>query len=560
MKRCPACRRDYFDDSLSYCLDDGTALLEGPALENEPATALIPKSDTTEDPSRPIRNGSAPETPIQRAVGQKRIKTTFILGVAVGTLLLAAVGIGRYWYFGRTDSHIDSIAIMPFVNASGSAELEYLSDGIAETLISSLSQLPSMSVKPRSSVFRYKGKDTDAPTLGKELNVQAILTGTVVQRGNDIGLHVELVDSATDRVLWSKDYLRPLSNLISLQSEIAREVSFELKTKLSGTDERQLTKNYTTNPEAYKFYLKGRFHWNKRTKNDLFKAIDYYRQAVSLDPNYALAYAALSDTYAILGGYDITLARPELGERARENALRALALDDSLPQAHISLGLVLRSVDHNFAEAEVRFRRGLELEPNNADGYNYLAYMQMAFGKFDEAEANYKRAVELEPTSPNHTRNYAAFLMYARRYDESIVQLNKAIDLEPNFTLAHLTLSNVYQMQGRYLEAVEAYAKARELTGDLGAAVLMRESFAKGGWKGFITGLNEKKWFEEFRPHYIRAGQLVSIGDKEGAFALLEQAYEQRDGFIILLNVDPRFDALRDDDRFKVLVKKIGVG
>jgi TolB-like protein/Tfp pilus assembly protein PilF len=551
MKRCPECRRDYFDETMLFCLDDGSRLLEGP-LSMEPPTAVMV------DPSGEAETRAFTDRPalVERSSFNQRSLAIGLVGVLVVTLL----GVGSFWYYGRIETgRIDSIAVMPFVNATGNPDLEYLSDGLTETLITSLSQLRELVVKPRSTVFSYKGKETNAPAMGRELNVQTILTGKVAERAGEVGLYVELVDTSTDRVVWSKDYKRPLSSLIALQSEVAREVSSELRTRLSGADVRQVTKNYTNSPEAYQLYLKGRFHWNKRTKDNLYKAIDYFRQAVDLDPNYALAYAALADAYTILGGYDFVLSRRELGEKARENALRALALDESLPQAHISLGLVLRTLDHNFSEAESRIRRGLELDPTNADGCNYLAYIQLASGRMSEAEANYKRAVELEPASPNHIRNYGAFLMYTRRYDESLVQLRKAIDLEPNFVLALLTMSNVYQMQGKYADAVEVYARAREISGDPAVASIMRQSFATGGWKGFISGLNEKKWFEEFRPRYIRAGQLVSIGERESAVAELERAYEERDGFIILLNIDPRLDPLRGEPRFKELVKRVGL-
>jgi TolB-like protein/Tfp pilus assembly protein PilF len=545
MKRCPECLREYQDDTLVFCLEDGSRLASGEFPE-EPATAfMMPPTGARALP---------PDVPKALIPGSSA-------AIMAAAIALAAIGYFAYSYVNqRSAGQIDSIAVMPFVNRSGNPEIEYLSDGLTESLISNLSQLRELAVKPRASVFRYKGQEADAGSLGRELGVKTILNGTLAQRGDEIALYVELVDAETDRVIWSKDYKRSLSGLVALQSEVAREVSIELRSRLSRTDERQLTKTYTSDPEAYRLYLKGRFHWNKRTKNDLYKAIDYYREAVALDPNYALAYAALADVYSILGGYDFVLSRRELGEKARENALRALALDDSLPQAHISLGLVLRTLDHNFPEAERHLRRGLELDPANADGYNYLAYMQTAFGKFGEAESNYKRAIELEPASPNHIRNYAGFLMYTRRYDESLIQLKKALDLEPNFVLGHLTMSNVYQMQGKFAEAVESYVKAREIAGDPRVAALMRESFEKGGWKGFIQGLNDKKWFEEFRPRYIRAGQLASIGDNEGAIAELERAYDERDGFIILLNVDPRLDPLRGDPRFEALAKKIGAG
>lgn len=572
MKRCPDCRRDYFDDTLLYCLEDGTALVQGAVPSpDEPQTAILHDTDspaeaetrsfvsTTEQiaildkgAAAEPNNGSSDSTEKKHGPSANRSAKPLIAAVVAVAVLVG--GFFGYRYFSSAATkQIESIAVMPFVNESGNAEIEYLSDGIAETLISSLSQLPDLTVKPRSSVFRYKGKTIDAAAVGKELNVQTVLTGSVVQRGTDIGLHIELVDTTTDRVLWSRNYLRPLSNLIALQSEITREVSSELKTRLSGADERQLAKNSTSNPEAYQLYLRGRFYFGKRTKNDIYKAIEYYQQAVALDPNYALAYSGLADAYLFLPGYDYSVARIEFPAKARENAMKALSLDDSLSEAHISMGLILTSIDHNFDEAERSFRRAIELDPNNADGYGGLAFQMTALGRMDEAEEYYKRALSREPVSLTLNRAYGAFLQIARRHDESVAQLKKTIDLDPGFVLAHLTLANTYQIQGKYSEAVDTYATAREVAGNSRAATHMRESFAKGGWKGFINELTHD------RPRYVKAGQLVTIGENEAALDELEKAYEERDSFVTLINVDPRLDARRDEPRFKGLVKKVGL-
>ena len=562
MKRCPECRRDYYDDTLLFCLDDGNALLDGPTLSpsgDESVTKILSEraaiagdaatraQNHTDDKTAVLPSGVS-QTHRIKGIGKR------VLLASIAFVVILAGGYFGYKYL-TPRPEIESIAVMPFVNESGNAEIDYLSDGIAETLITSLSQLPDLIVKPRSSVFRYKGKPIDASTLGKELNVQTILTGTVVQRGNDIGLYIELVDSSTDRVLWSKNYLRPLSNLIALQSEITREVSSELKTKLSGAEERRLTKNYTSNPEAYQLYLKGRFYFGKRTKNDIYKAIEYYQQAVALDPKYALAYSGLADAYLFLPGYDYSIARIEFPAKARENAMKALALDDSLSEAHISMGLIRTSIDHDFAEAERSFRLALQLDPNNADGYSGLAFQMMALGRMVEAEEYYIRALELEPVSLTLNRGYGAFLQTARRYDESVAQLTKTIDLDPTFVLAYLTLANTYQLQGKYSEAVEAYAKGREAAGNRSAATQMRDSFTKGGWKGFISELNIS--FQD-RPRYVKAAQFVTLGENQAALDELEKAYEERDSFVSLINVDPRVDALRNEPRFKELVKKIG--
>ncbi|MCC7308509.1 MAG: hypothetical protein IT173_13165, partial [Acidobacteria bacterium] len=326
MKRCPECRRDYYDDTLLYCLDDGNALLEGPAsgsrFPDEPATAILsepgavatgfrdgdepqtailsePPASTGgqvdgENPTRPLIRSTAAE-PL-KSVSEASEKHSFsankaakpLLAVTVLALIVLA-GFFGYRYLSTGGKQINSIAVMPFVNDSGNADVEYLSDGMTETLIKSLSQIPDLNVRPRSSVFRYKGKETDPPTIGKELNVQAILNGRIIQRGQDISLFVELIDISLDKVIWSQQYNRKQSDLVTLQSDVALDVLSNLKTKLSGTDEAKVTKTYTTNPEAYQLYLKGNYYRTKYNKDGYKKAIEYYKQAIELDPNYAMA-------------------------------------------------------------------------------------------------------------------------------------------------------------------------------------------------------------------------------------------------------------------------------
>jgi len=561
MKRCPDCGRDYNDDSLSYCLDDGSELLFGPAFD-DPRTAIFEADDpTSEARTRPqIHTTNIPSDPGSTIDSGSRPfdKRLLLAPVALAAIVLA--GFAGYRYLSSTGSkQIDSIAVMPFVNESGNPDIEYLSDGIAETLISSLSQLSDLTVKPRSSVFRYKGKNLDAPIVGKELNVQTILTGTVVQRGSDIGLHVELVDSATDRVLWSKDYLRPLANLVNLQSEIAREVSSELKTKLSGAEEQKLTKQYTENAQAYQLYLLGRFHFNKRNKADVYKAIDFFRQAVDKDPNYALAYSGLSDVYAILQGYDPSVSSFESKSKGREYALKALSLDDSLSEAHVSMGQLLQVPDFDFEGAEREFKRAIELDPKNANAFASYAMLLMPLGRFDQAEANFRRALELEPATTIINRHYGNFLFIARRYNESEQHMRKTLELDPNSQLSYFTLANALQRQGKLAEAVEVYARSREIVGKNDEAAAMRSSFNAGGWRGFVLDFEKKDWLApDFRAKYITACRLASIGENQMALDQLEHAFADREGFITLINVDPRLDPLRDEPRFKELLKKIG--
>ncbi|HEX6188487.1 MAG TPA: hypothetical protein VFZ40_10430, partial [Pyrinomonadaceae bacterium] len=349
MKRCPQCSRVETDDALVYCRVDGAALNSDSASAfNETETRILPHTADASIDRSTASTTALPVTLPPPTRHQSKSKLSIILialGAAMGLVVIVVLVIaaGNYLYLSRqSGAAIQSIAVMPFVNESGNADNEYLSDGMTETLISSLSQLPNLSVKARSSVFRYKGKATDSRTVGKELNVQAILNGRVVQRGDQLTLSLELVDAQTENVIWSERYNRKQSDLISLQTEIAREVSQKLKTKLSGADEQRLAKNYTANTEAYRLYLRGRFHWNKRAEKDILKAIEYFQQAVVIDPSYALAFTGLADSYSMLPEYSNSPPR-EIRLKAHEFALKALALDNNLAEAHSALGAILET-------------------------------------------------------------------------------------------------------------------------------------------------------------------------------------------------------------------------
>jgi TolB-like protein/Flp pilus assembly protein TadD len=445
---------------------------------------------------------------------------------------------------------------LPFANETGNADAEYLSDGMTETLISSLSNLPNLDVKARSSVFRYKGRETNANTIADELNVQAFLIGKVRQRGNELSLYIELVEARTEKAIWSQTYNRPLMNVVTLQSEIARDVADKLKTKLSGADERKLTKNYTENPEAYRLYLQGRFHWNKRKTEDFHKAIGFYEQAIAVDPNYALAYAGIADAYAYLADYR-SLPPRETMPKAKEAALKAVALDDQLAEAHAALGHILCDYDHNFVEAEARYKRAIELTPNYATAHLYYAELQTWLGRFAEAEAEYQRALELEPFSLGVNWLYAFNLYHMRRYDESIAQARKLLEMYPDFAWGHTIIAFNHRMKGNYAGCVEEIAKSHELFERPEQAAFVRESFAQGGWNGYLRAMTG-----EHSPHnetsLIKATNYAALGEKDKAFAQLEKLYDYRTWGLITLKVEPALDPLRDDPRFLDLLRRVG--
>ena len=326
------------------------------------------------------------------------IKQHKLTAAIIGLVVLGGITVLAFYLRGRTsDVAIKSIAVMPFVNEGGKAELEYLSDGMTDTLISSLSQLPNLSVKARSSVFRYKGKETNPQTIGKELNVQAILNGRIAQRGDQLTLTLELVDAQTENVIWSEQYNRKQADLVSLQSEIARNVSTKLRTRLSGTDEQKVAKTYTANPEAYQLYLKGLYHWNKRTAEALKTSVDYFNQAIEKDPSYAQAYAGMALAYVLFPEY--SAGKPaESMAKAKAAARKALELDDTLAEAHTALAYALFAYERNIPESDRQFQRAIELNPNYATAHQWYAGANLASTqRFDQAIAEGRRAVELDP-------------------------------------------------------------------------------------------------------------------------------------------------------------------
>ena len=484
--------------------------------------------------------------------------------VALVVLLSAIIGLGYWYFFHRATGvkQIESIAVMPFVNESGNADVEYLSDGMTETLISSLSQLPNLNVKARSSVFRYKGKETNPQTIGKELNVQAVLNGRVAQRGDQLTLTLELVDAETENVIWSEQYNRRQADLVTLQSEIARDVSSKLKTKLSGADEVKVTKKYTANPEAYQLYLKGRFQWNKRTGESLKQAVEFYKQAIEKDPNYALAYAGLAQSYVIFNNYSVASPRDSM-PHAKAAALRALELDDSLDEAHAALGLYLSAFAWNQPAAEKELRRAIELNPNNATAYQWLGViLALAIGRSDEGIAAGRRAEELDPLSPVISADSGFCLFGARRYDEAIAQLKRALSLDPNFYYTRFNLGAVYHAKGMYSEAIVEYRKARELDDDPFVTALLARSLAKSGGRGEAAKLRDQLRAESARryvPNIAFALVYAALDNKDEAFKWLEKDFAERTYVPSLYAFYPLLDDLRDDQHFADLVRRVAL-
>ncbi len=463
---------------------------------------------------------------------------------------------------GRSRKAIDSLAILPLINAGGDPDTEYLSDGITESIINNLSQLPRLRVMARSTVFRYKGREVDPQRVGQELGVRAALSGRVLQRGNLLIIKAELVDTEDGSHLWGEQYNRKLSDIFVIEDEISREISDKLRLKLSGAEKKQLTKRYTENTEAYHFYLKGRFYWNKRTPEGLKKGIEYFQQAIDNDPSYALAYAGLADSYNILVSYS-ALAPHEAFPKAKAAAARALEIDGTLAEAHTSLAFVTFGYDWDWAGAERGFKQAIRFNPGYAFAHNFYAVLLAAFGRFEEAFAQIRNAHDLDPLSLPINTNLGWLLYLARRNDEAIQQYLKTIDLDDGFPLAHRRLAQTYEQTHRYGEADAEFQKAFALSGDEVELLSARGHFYAivGETDKANEVLNQLEAFGKSRyvPSYLVARVHLGLGDIGRVFELLEKALDERYGYLAYLNVEPMFDGIRSDARFEELVRRVGL-
>jgi tetratricopeptide (TPR) repeat protein len=424
---------------------------------------------------------------------------------------------------------------------------------MADTLISRLGNNREIVVRPLSAVRRYSGLEQDSVQAGRALAVDSVLDGSIQRWGEHIRVNVRLVKTTSGASLWTGTFDEKFTDIFVVQDAIANKVAAALALRLGGEEQKHLTRRYTENAEAYHFYLKGRFHWNKRAPHDLHKSIEHFKQAIALDPSYALAFAGLADAYTLLanaGG-----PAHEIMPKAREAARKAVSLDDNLAEAHAALGNTIIYYDYDFAGAEREHKRAIELNPNYATARHWYSELLMGLGRHEEAIAEIRRALEIDPPSLILNRQYGASLLFARRYDDAVAQMKKTVELDANFAVAHSTLSTAYRMRGDYAESVEELARFQELVGGEQAAALMRESFAAGGWRGFLRAMAG-----EPRPanlaFYNLATFQAELGETDRAFVELNNSYQNREGILGLLNVDPRFDSLHDDPRFRDLLRR----
>jgi TolB-like protein/Tfp pilus assembly protein PilF/predicted Ser/Thr protein kinase len=508
-------------------------------VEASPAEPVMPPT-----PAEPVKRLSRP--------------LPLIAAVAGGIAVVAAA----FFLFFQQEKAIDSMAVLPFVNESGDPELEFLSDGFTETLINRLSKLPGMKMMSRSSVFRFKGGDVNPAEAGQSLGVDAVLAGRIMQRADRITVGVELVDARDQAHIWGEQYTRGLSDVLSLQDEITREISRQLKVTLSGEEEDRLSHAPTTNDEAYQLYLKGRFHWNKRTPEGFQKAAEYFRSAIESDPGYALAYAGLADAYNLMGVYYVLPAKVS-SSKAKASVLKALELDDQLAEPHATLAAIYTEDEFEWEKGEEQFKRAIELNPSYATGHQWYGEFLAAMGRTDEAFRELRMAQELDPLSPIIPTSLGLGIAAYGDYDEGLRQIGKALELDPTFSRAISNRALIYLLQGKQDEAVAEGRRAVEVSGGgIEYRAYLAYHLARTGGKEeaeeILREIDELSRERHVSP-ILFAAIYTGLEMSDEAFTWLNRAVDERSSGVIYLRMDPTFRSLRPDPRFEKLMARIGL-
>jgi serine/threonine protein kinase len=531
------------------------------ALEKDRALRYQSAAEMLADLKRLRRDSSSARVEIAGEKPQPK-KKTLVWAVSALVALALLAGAAFLWRSRSESEQITSVAVMPFVNASNDPESEYLSDGITESLINNLSQLPNLTVMARSSVFRYKGRDVDPQTVAKELKVQALVTGRIVQHGDQLVISSELIDARTNRNLWGDQYDRKLSDALAVQQEITGAISAKLRERLSGETQKQVAKGGTSDPEAYQLYLKGLYYWEKRTPETLGKAKDYFEQAIARDPSYALAYVGLANYYVAVPDYG-PIPQSEAAPKAKAAAEKALAIDGSSADAHAALaGSFWNSF--NFSAAEAEFRRALELNPNLANAHHWYGLFLSWLGRNDEALSHLRRAVELDPLNLQYQCNLGQIMANARQYDAALEQLKKTLEMDPNFSYAHIMLWTIYRDQGKDDLAMEEWRKYATLNNDPDDLAIEQDVagvYAKSGIQAALAReiemkkqLAKRRYVDPSEVAYIYA----SLGDKEQAFAWLEKAAAEKSSGLEPIKTLKQLEKWHSDPRYIELLKQLG--
>jgi TolB-like protein/DNA-binding winged helix-turn-helix (wHTH) protein/Flp pilus assembly protein TadD len=527
---------------------DARSKRQEPAAGDQPAT----------DPGDKIPGAGLAGGPNRRVWA-----TRWVIGVLA--LVIASLSILSVWRFrsrAPASTGIRSIAVLPLENLSGDASQNYFADGMTDELITDLAQISALRVISRTSVMVYKGARKPLPQIARELNVDAVVEGTVLRSGDQVRITAQLIEASTDKHIWSQSYEGELRDTLALQNRVAGAIADQIRINLTPREQAALKNVKVVNPDAYESYLKGRYFWNKRTADGLKVALAYFKQAIDEDPKYAQAYSGLADTYALLGDWQYAVMTPkEAFPKAKAAAIKALELDSTLGEAHNSLAFVLEGFDWDFDSAGKEFQRAIELNPGYATAHHWYAWHLSLVGRFDEAIAEMRKAENLDPLSLIINADLAELLGLAHSYDESIRQSRKTIEMDPNFALAHNQLAQAYLQKQMYDEAVAELQEAVKLSGGGPTCIanLARAYVASEKRKEAVKLLSDLK--RRSNPGYSNAAEIAmiyaSLGDTDQAMNWLEKGYEERFNPGVLLR--PGFDPLRSDSRFQNLVHRIGL-
>jgi TolB-like protein/Flp pilus assembly protein TadD len=457
---------------------------------------------------------------------------------------------------------INSVAVLPLLNVSPDKELEYFSDGITESIINALTQLTKLRVVPRSTVFRFKNTQADPQEVGRELGVRAVLTGRVMLFGERLMVNVELIDVAHESQLWGEQYNRKFADIFEVQEEISKTISQKLLVKLSGEEQKRITKRHTRVAEAYRHYLRGRSYWNKRTEYFFEKGLEHFSQAIELDPTYALAYAGLADSYILLGVYGM-YAPDHVMPKAKAAAVRALQLDESLGEAHISLAYISAFYEWNWKSSEAEFKKAIQLNPEYATAHHWYAFLLAVIGRLSEALLEIKLAQQLEPQTLIITADVGLTYYLWRQYDKAIEECEKTLNIDAAFSEAHMLLGVSYAQQGRFKPAISELSEAVTLSGgNLLMKALLGYALAESGEKDEARKIVDELIAaapERYSAPYNFALVYAGLGEIDNTLAKLQEAYQHHDICLTMINVDPIFDGVRSDPRFVKLIAAIGL-
>ena len=531
MKRCPECRRDYYDDTLLYCLDDGNPLLDGPASGRSEPPASAGGQFGDEPQTAILHNAASPSEDVTRPL-----------------IDIAAV-----------KEPAPSIAVLPFVNMSADAENEYFCDGLAEEILNALARVDRLKVAARTSAFSFKGRNANVGEIAAALNVTSVLEGSVRKSNDRLRITAQLVNAADGYQLWSERYDREMKDIFDVQDEIGVAVVEALKIKLLGEEKAALLKRHTQSAEAHEFYLRGLSHFNKWTPADFDKAIENFQRAIAIDPTYASAHAALADSFTELSFFSFSVADP--APRARSAAERALKLDDGLAEAHNSLALIKMYFDWDYAGAEAEFRRAIAINPGNATVHMWYGWFLGLMGRFDESLGELNRAREVDPLSAPNINAIGVVLYWSGRTDRAITQFEDVLELHPNYPVAIAFLAEAYAQKGDLSSAVATIEKIAADAMDPQALSVMGYVYARSGDRQKAEQVLDK--FKElsgqgYSPAINFAHIYAGLGDHEEALDWLEHACEKRVTWVPFMRVDPKFDVLRCEPRFDELLGRAG--